>query len=208
MVQSHLGAQILFSSMSILEHFNSATAKPGLSFQAKNHSGFAGKLHSAISNNYHGLGTLKDNKVAVEAINAQVLKNQHLVRRGGLTKHQAEKMMHKISHEAAIKGEHLSATEHEAVKKLSHHLMKPVIRRDIIRAGDDTQSHGMTSIAGMQNSAKVSQIGDQTRLVSAGQNIQASGGIASSIRNKNNPLISNLPKGGMRPAPPRIKLSI
>ncbi len=207
MVQSHLGAQY-FLYMSILEHFNTSTAKPGLSFHAKNTSGFAGKLHSAINNNYHGMGTLRENKIAVEAINSIVLKNQHLIRRGGLSKHQAENMMHKISHEAAMKGEHLSATEHEAVKKLSHHLMKPVIRREIIRAEDDIQSHGVTSIAGIQKSAKVSQIGDQTRMISAGQTIQASGGIASSIRNKNNPLISNLPKGGMRPAPPRIKLSI
>ncbi len=193
--------------MSILEHFSSPTAKPGLSFQAKHTSGFAGKLHSAVINNYHGMGTLKDNKVAVEVINAVVLKNQHLIRRGGLSKNQAEKMMHKISHEAAMKGEHLSATEHEAVKKLSHHLMKPVIRRDIIRAGDEIQSHGITSIAG-QPSAKVSQIGDQTRVVSAGQTIHGSSGIASSIRNKNNPSIPNLPSNSGRPTAPRIKLSI
>ncbi|MCX6780455.1 MAG: hypothetical protein NT034_04770 [Candidatus Magasanikbacteria bacterium] len=193
--------------MSILEHFNSATAKPGISFHAKNTSGFAGKLHSAINNNYHGLGTLRDNKVAVEAINSIVLKNQHLIRRGGLSKNQAEKMMHKISHEAAMKGDHLTATEHEAVKKLSHHLMKPVIRRDIIRADDDVQSHGVTSIAGLQQSKKVSQIGDQTRMASIGDTAHGSSGIASSIQHKNNPL-SNLPSSGSRPTPPRIKLSI
>lgn len=193
--------------MSILEHFSNTTAKPGQSFQAKQQSGFAGKLHSAITNNYHGMGTLRDNKVAVEAINAQVLKNQHLIRRGGLSKQQAEKMMHKISHEAAMKGEHLTATEHEAVKKLSHHLMKPVIRRDIIRADDDVQSHGVTSIASMQHTGTVSQIGDQTRVVSAGQSVHASSGIASAIKNKTNPL-SNLGSGGSRPTPPRIKLSI
>ncbi len=153
------------------------------------------------------MGTLRDNKIAVEAINAQVLKNQHLIRRGGLSKQQAEKMMHKISHEAAMKGEHLTATEHEAVKKLSHHLMKPVIRRDIIRAGDEVQSQGVTSIASMQHTGTVSQIGDQTRMVSSGQSIHASGGIASSIRNKTNPL-SNLGSSASRPTPPRIKLSI
>lgn len=202
--------------MSILEHFNSPTAKPGLSFQAKHTVGFAGKLHSAVTNNYHGMGTLKDNKVALEAINAVVQKNQHLIRRGGLTKHQAEKMMHKISHEAAIKGEHLTATEHEAVKKLSHHLTKqviqkdtdkPGIRRDIIRADDDIQSHHIASISGAQHSTKVSQIGDQTKVISAGAVIHGSGGIASSMK-KNNSLLSNLPKGGIKPAPPSIKLSI
>ncbi len=207
MVQSHLGAQILFSSMSILEHFSTSTAKPGMSFQAKQQSGFAGKLHSAITNNYHGMGSLRDNKAAVEAINSIVLKNQHLIRRGGLSKHQAEKMMHKISHEAALKGEHLSATEHEAVKKLSHHLMKPVIHRDIIRAGDEVQSKGVTSIASMQHTTTVSQIGDQTKMVSSGQSIHASSGIANSIKNKINPL-SNLGSSGSRPTPPRIKLSI
>ena len=193
--------------MSILEHFSSPTAKPGQSFHAKNQSGFAGKLHSAITNNYHGLGTLRDNKIAVEAINTHVLKNQHLIRRGGLSKHQAEAMMHKISHEAAMKGEHLSATEHEAVKKLSHHLMKPVIRRDIIRAGDEIESHGIASITGMQQNKKVSQIGDQTKMVSAGEAIHASSGIASSLKNKNNPLVG-LGGNTSRPSAPRIKLSI
>lgn len=193
--------------MSILEHFSSPTAKPGLSFQAKNQTGFAGKLHSAITNNYHGLGTLRDNKTAVEAINTQVLKNQHIIRRGGLTKYQAEKMMHKISHEAALKGEHLTATEHEAVKKLSHHLMKPVIERDIDRSGIDQEQHGITSIAGMQQNKKVSQIGDQTRMVSAGAVTHGSSSIANSIKNKNNPL-SGLSSGSGKPSAPRIKLSI
>jgi hypothetical protein len=193
--------------MSILEHFNSPTAKPGLPFQAKHQSGFAGKLHTAITQNFHGLGTLKDNKVAVEAINAQVLKNQHLIRRGGLTKHQAEKMMHKISHEAALKGEHLSATEHEAVKKLSHHLMKPVIHRDIIRADDPqaAQRHGITSLSSTQHAASVSRIGDQTKLTH-GEMPQASGGIASLIKKKSLPSIPTTPSS--KPVPPRIKLSI
>jgi hypothetical protein len=167
--------------MAILSHFDSVHAKPGGSFLAKNTHGFAGKLHSAIQQNFHGLGTLKDNKTAVEAINTQVLKNQSVIRKGGLSRFQAEKMVAKIHHEMAQKGEHLTTNEKEALNKLTHHLTKRIIQHE--PNPNDQVHHGITSLGNIQHTSTVSQIGDKTRLVS-GQTPHASGGIANTIKNK------------------------
>lgn len=189
--------------MSILDHFNSVAAKPGLSFNAKSQHGFAGKLHTAIQNNYHGLGTLKNNATAVEALKTQVIKNQHYIRTGGLSKHQAEKMIHKVHHEAALKGDHLSATEKEALHKLSAHLTKMEVHRE--HQADPTRPHAISSISASTHTTSVSQIGDQTKMVQSGQAPNASGGIASLIKRKNN---LGTPPSPSKPMPPRIKLSI
>ena len=193
----------------MLDHLNTSTSKPGLSFTAKGAHGFAGKLHSAVTQNFHGLGTLRDNQAALTALNAEVLKNQHYIRRGGLSKFQAEKMMNRISHEAAVQGSHLSATEHEAIKKLSHHLTKPVIRKDMSMAGGDAQqSHGITSLSATHHTSSISQVGDQTKMMSSGEEApRVTGGIANLIKNKNNPISTGM-SGSSRPTPPRIKLSI
>ncbi|EKD43165.1 MAG: hypothetical protein ACD_72C00420G0001 [uncultured bacterium] len=188
--------------MAILSHFDSVRAKPGASFNAKSTYGFAGKLHTAIQHNFHGFGTLKNNTAAVEAINTQVLKNQHLIRTGGLSKYQAEKMIAKIHHEAAMKGEHLSATEKEALHKLGHHLTKQVIRR--APELQESERHGITSLSSTQHTSSVSSIGDQTR-VTSGETPHASGGISNLIKNKNLPTMPN--QTGSRPRPPNIKLS-
>ncbi len=208
MVQVHLGAQnnlhLIFKYMPILSHFDSAQAKPGASFNAKSHYGFAGKLHTAVQHNFHGLGTLRDNNVAVEAIKTQVLKNQHLIRRGGLSKYQAEKMISKIHHEVAMKGEHLSVTEKEALHKLGHHLTKQIIRR--APPLQEQEHHGITSLSATQHTASVSQVGDQTR-VTSGQTPHAAGGIANLMKNKGLPSSTGL--SSSKPMhPPIIKLSI
>jgi aspartate oxidase len=192
--------------MAILSHFDSPRAKPGAAFTAKNPYGFTGKLHSAIQQNYHGLGALKNNAATVNAINAQVLKNQHLIRRGGLSKFQAEKMIAKIHHEAAIKGEHLSATEKEALHKLGHHLTKQVIKRAPAANVDNQEHHGITSLSSTHHTTSVSRIGDQTKVTSSGEAVHASGGISSLIKQKSNPLTSNLPP--KKPGAPIIKLSV
>jgi len=190
--------------MAILSHFDSPRAKPGGSFTAKNSYGFAGKLHTAIQHNFHGLGSLKNNSTTVNAINAQVLKNQHLIRKGGLSKFQAEKMVAKIHHEAALKGEHLSATEKEALHKLAHHLTKQVIRR--APEPSETEHHGITSLSATQHTSSVSRLGDQTRVGSTGEAPHAAGGISSLMKQKNNLPTSNIaPK---KPTSPIIKLSI
>lgn len=190
--------------MAILSHFDSVHAKPGGSFLAKNTYGFAGKLHSAIQQNFHGLGTLKDNNAAVEAINAQVLKNQRVIRKGGLSKFQAEKMVAKIHHEMATKGEHLTVSEKEALHKLTHHLTKRVIQHE--PTPEDQVHHGITSLSGIHHTSTVSQIGDQTILTS-GQAPHASGGIANIIRNKGLSTNSGTPTS--KPSSPsNFKLSI
>lgn len=192
--------------MAILSHFDSPRAKPGAAFTAKNTYGFAGKLHSAIQQNYHGLGTLKNNAAAVNAINAQVLKNQHLIRRGGLSKFQAEKMIAKIHHEAAVKGEHLSATEKEALHKLGHHLTKQIIKRTPTPNENEPAHHGITSLSATHHTTSVSRMGDQTKVTTSGEVQHASGGISSLIKQKSNPLTSNLPP--KKPGTPIIKLSV
>jgi len=190
--------------MAILSHFDSVQAKPGASFNAKSTHGFAGKLHTAIQQNFHGFGTLKSNTVAVAAIKSQVLKNQHLIRTGGLSKYQAEKMIAKIHHETAMKGEHLSVTEKEALHKLGHHLTKQIIRR--APEPQTQEHHGITSLSATQHTTTVSRIGDQTR-VTTGQTPHAAGGIASLMKNKNLPTSPN--QTGPKPMrPPNIKLSI
>ena len=191
--------------MSALTHFDTPHAKPGMSFSAKNHYGFAGKLHTAIQQNYHGLGVLKNNAAVVASLNTQVLKQQHLIRTGGLNKFQVAKMIAKVHHEAAMKGEHLGAVEKEALHKLGHHLTKQIIRHD--PTPREQEHHGITSIQSTQHTASVSQIGDKTKIISSGSVQHASGGITSSIRQKNNPLTGNLPQ--TKPATPlNIKLSI
>lgn len=190
--------------MAILSHFDSAQAKPGASFNAKSHYGFAGKLHTAVQHNFHGFGTLRDNTAAVDAIKTQVLKNQHLIRRGGLSKYQAEKMIAKIHHEVAMKGEHLSVTEKEALHKLGHHLTKQVIQR--APAPGELEHHGITSLGAMQHTSSVSQIGDQTRM-NSDQAPHAAGGIASLMKNKGLPSSGGITSP--KPMhPPNIKLSI
>ena len=191
--------------MSILTHFDSVHAKQGMSFSAKNHYGFAGKLHTAIQQNFHGMGVLKNNTAVVASLNAQVLKQQHLIRTGGLTKFQVEKMIAKVHHEAAMKGGHLGAIEKEALHKLGHHLTKQIIKH--APTPNDQAHHGITSIQNTQHTASASRIGDQTKITSSGNISHASGGIANSIRQKNNPLTSNL--SNTKPnAPLNIKLSI
>lgn len=176
--------------MAILSHFDSVHAKPGGSFSAKNTYGFAGKLHTSIQQNFHGLGTLKDNKAAVEAINAQVLKNQSVIRKGGLSKFQAEKMVAKIHQNIAAKGEHLTTGEKEAIHKLTHHLTKRIIQHEPYP--EDQAHHGITSLSSTQHTSTVSQIGDKT-ILSSGQAPHASGGIANTIRNNGLSKNSNLP---------------
>ncbi len=191
--------------MSILSHFDSAQAKPGASFNAKSTYGFAGKLHTAVQHNFHGLGTLKNAPAVVDALKSQVLKNQHLIRTGGLSKFQAEKMIAKIHHEAAAKGEHLSATEKEALHSLGKHLTKHIIRR--AAPLDQQEHHGITSLSNTQHVSSVRQIGDQTRVSTSGQPTpHAAGGISSLMKNKglNTPTLPS-----SRPMrPPTIKLSI
>ncbi|GEM_PF-5731016 len=191
--------------MSILTHFDSVHAKPGISFSAKNHYGFAGKLHTAIQQNFHGMGVLKNNTAVVESLNAQVLKKQHLIRTGGLNKFQVEKMIAKVHHEAAMKGEHLGAIEKEALHKLGRHLTKQIIRRN--PTPNEQAHHGITSLQSSQHTASASRIGDQTKITSSGNTTHASGGIANSIRQKSNPLNSNLPHTKPN-APLNIKLSV
>ena len=194
--------------MSTLDYLNSPTAKPGLSFKAAGVQGFSAKLHSAVTKNVNGLGILKNNPAVLDAVNKLALKNQHYIRRGGLSHLQAEKMVHLINHEVAMKGEHLSATEHAMVKKLSHHLSKPVIQKDMSMAGGNIQqSHGITSLSATQHVGSVKQIGDQTKMMSSGDIPHAAGGIANLMKNKNNPISAGGPISS-RPTPPRIKLSI
>lgn len=191
--------------MSALTHFDTPHAKPGMAFSAKNHYGFAGKLHTAIQQNYHGMGVLKNNAAAVESLNNQVLKKQHLIRTGGLNKFQVEKMIAKVYYEAAMKGEHLGTVEKEALHKLGHHLTKQIIKHE--PTPSEQAHHDITSIQGTQHTASVSQIGDKTKIISSGSVQYASGGIASSIRQKNNPLTSNL-SSTKSATPLSIKLSI
>ena len=204
MVQSHLGALLLkYNHMSTLSHFDSVLAKPGMSFSAKNTHGFAGKLHTAVHQNFHGLGTLRNNPIAIEALKTQVLKNQHLIRSGGLSKYQAEKMVAKIAHEATMKGEHLSSIEKDAIKKLGQHLTKQATQPTSTKK--EHEYHGITAINKPQHTSSVSQIGDTTK-VTSGQTPHAAGGIASLMKNKGLPTSTNLPSSKpIRPS--NIKLS-
>lgn len=192
--------------MAILSHFDSVQAKPGSSFNAKSTYGFAGKLHTAVQQNFHGLGTLKNAPAVVEALKTEVTKNQHLIRTGGLSKYQAQKMIAKIHHEAAAKGEHLSATEKEALHKLGHHLTKQIIRR-APPLDQQPEKRGITSLSNTQHVSSVKQVGDQTRMTSSGQAApRAAGGISNLIKNKG---LNNLTPPSSRPMrPPTIKLSI
>ncbi|MFA6424419.1 MAG: hypothetical protein WCV83_03875 [Candidatus Magasanikbacteria bacterium] len=189
--------------MPILSHFGSPLAKPGASFNAKSSQGFAGKLHTAVQQNFHGMGALKSTPTAVNAIASQVLKNQHLIRMGGLSRYQAEKMIAKIHHEVAQKGEHLSATEKEVIDKLGHHLTKQVIRRPLDQSQE--QHRGITSLSSSQHTSTVRQVGDQTKM-SSGETPHATGGIASLLKNKGLPNAGITAPKPMRP--PNIKLSI
>lgn len=192
--------------MSTLSHLNTTGAKPGAGFSAKGIGGFTGKLQSAIKSNFHGLGALKDKDTTVAALTKNVITKQSQIRGGGLEQHQAHAILHKIQSAAYAKGEHLSSTQKDALKKIVHHLAKPVIQRD----NQDTAKRGITSLANASNNkGSVKQIGDTTRMVHQGQTIRASGGIASSTRR--NQMANNL--GGInKPSnsvkPPSIKLSI
>ncbi len=188
--------------MSILEHFKAPTAKPGMSFSAKSTAGFAGKLHTAIAQNFHGFGSLKDSPAAIEAIKSQVLKQQHYIRQGGLSKFQAQKMIAKIQHETYSQGEHLSAHQHETLKKIGEHLSKSLIRNENQNQADH---HGITTLSANTHTVTASRVGDQTKITSQGE-IHGSGGIASAIQHKANSVPTDQPSH--KPVNPIIKLSV
>jgi len=189
--------------VSPLSHFQTHGATPGLSFSAKGTGSFSNKLHSGITQNIHGLGVLKKSTTAVNALQSQVVKQIHHIRQGGLTKEQAHKMIAKVKHEANMKGEHLDATQQHALKKIGEHLTKHEV---IHRPTPNLAQHGISSISQTQHVSSVSQIGDKTKITS-GEIPHASGGINSSMSQRNRP---PMPTSGMgRPArPPSIKLSI
>lgn len=187
--------------MPVLEHFRAPTAKPGPSFSLKSSTGFASKLHSAITQNIHGFGSLKESPAAIEAIKSQVLKQQHHIRQGGLDAYQAKKMIAKIEHETYIKGEHLSAHQHETLKKIGAHLSKSLVRHE----EPSHAQHGITSLSANTHTVTASRIGDQTKITSR-EEIHGSGGISSLIKNKNLGTPNN--QSSKRPTNPIIKLSI
>jgi len=198
--------------MTVLNSLSSSGAKPGVGFSAKGIGGFQGKLHSAIEKNSNSLGVLKHNPEAVAALHSQVLKNQHLIRKGGLSQYQTKKLMSKITSEVHIKGGHISAAQHEALEKLGHHLTKMDLKKDLVhqRAMEEnslTQNHGISSISQTQRTSTISQIGDKTVKISGQENLHAAGSIADILKNKNN----NFGNGSIKPTtakPPSIKLSI
>ncbi len=205
MVQVHLGAHII-SFMTILKSLSTNAAKPGMSFSTKGVGGFQTKLHTAMERNTDRLGVLKGHDTVLGAIHSQVEKYKHYIRRGGVSKNQAELMVAKITHEVHTKGEHLTPTQHEALKKLSHHLTKMDLTHRNAPGAELAHHQGTTSILGQQHTSSVHQIGDQTRISGSGEAPHASGGIANLIKNKNLP--TDLSGPSSPPKPPRIKLSI
>lgn len=200
--------------MTVLSSLSSSGAKPGASFSAKGVGGFTGKLHSAIEKNANQLGTLKHSPQALEALHAQVLKNQHVIRRGGLSEHQAHKLVQGITSKVHVAGGHLSAAQHEALQKLSHHLTKIDATKNRPSEmhhnfGSNTagtiQNHAISSISSGQHTSSVQQIGDQTRV--GADTPHAASGIASLMKNKTSLKNGPINKGGSF-KPPTIKLSI
>lgn len=191
--------------MTILNSLSSVTAKPGVGFVANGAVGFQGKLHHAMEKNADGLGYLKKNTAALDALHAQIVKNKHLIHQGGWSEHKAKMVLDKITHEVHLKGEHLSASQHEALKKLTHHLTKVDHTKRMVGMGQLAHHQGISSISAQQHVGSVHQIGDQTH-VTSGEEPHASGGIASSIKRQHD-LPTNLPTHST-PKPLSIKLSV